>query len=130
MAEWVKPKRLQNEKAERYFNILKIFGVAVNEDAGNEAIIKTFEDNVRVAGSDPERIHFATTRANAMQILAALPTIRTGRPSDAFDHYSLKHARIESDAPESWSLDADTHAPASRIDVTAGPTLDFVSLAT
>jgi diacylglycerol kinase family enzyme len=80
------------------------------------------------AGSDPERIHFTTTRANARQIVAALPTIRSGRPSDAFEHYSVKHARIESEGPEPWSLDADVHAPASRIDVSAGPTLDFVSL--
>ena len=80
------------------------------------------------AGRDPERLHFATTDAGPRRIVAELPTIRAGRPSDAFEHYSVKHAAIESETPEPWSLDADLQPPATRIEVSAGPTLDLVSL--
>lgn len=80
------------------------------------------------AGQDPKRIHFATTDAGPQRLLTQLPIIRAGRPSDAFQNYAAKHATIESEAPEPWSLDADLQPPATRIEVTAGPTLDLVAL--
>ena len=55
VAEWVKPKRLQNEKAERYLNVLAVFDIPVAADAGNEDIIRTFEEHVKVVGSDPDK---------------------------------------------------------------------------
>ena len=60
--------------------------------------------------------------------MTELPTIRAGRPSAAFEHYSVKQASIESETPEPWSLDADLHPPATHVEVEAGPTLDLVSL--
>ena len=53
VAELVKPRRLQNEKAERYSNVLSIFKIPVAEGAANEDIIKVFDENVDVVGSDP-----------------------------------------------------------------------------
>ena len=38
VAERVKPRREENEKAERYLNVLKVFDIAVPENASNEQI--------------------------------------------------------------------------------------------
>ncbi len=54
VAEFVKPYRKANEKAERYSNILAIFDITVAEGAANEDIIKDFEEKVTIVG-DPAK---------------------------------------------------------------------------
>ena len=53
-AEFIKPLREANERAERYRNILDIFNITIAERAGNEEVIKSFEQNVKVIGDNKE----------------------------------------------------------------------------
>ena len=55
VAQFVKPYRKDNEKAERYRNILKIFNIDVAEDAANKDIIAAFDEKVTIAGDDPAK---------------------------------------------------------------------------
>lgn len=81
------------------------------------------------AGSDPTRIHLATTGASALGCLREMPALRAGRPmrSSAITHYPMREARIRTTPPEPWSLDADTFPPARELQLAAGPALAFVT---
>ena len=52
VAEVVKPRRESNERAERYRNILQVFGIAVPDEAANQDIISIFEEKIAVVGKD------------------------------------------------------------------------------
>ncbi len=82
------------------------------------------------AGSDPQRVHLAVTSAGAFRCLRELPALRAGRqlPGSALRHFPVREARILSEAPEPWSLDAEIYPPARELRLEAGPPLDFVSV--
>ncbi len=82
------------------------------------------------AGSDPERVHLAVTGGGAFRLLRELPALRAGRqlPGSALRHFSLREARVVSEAPEPWSLDAEIYPPARELRLEASPPLDFVSV--
>ena len=54
VAEVVKPRRENNEKAERYRNILDIFQIAHPKDAANQDIIRIFDEKVTIVGEDSD----------------------------------------------------------------------------
>ena len=55
VAEGVKDRRENNEKAERYRNVLNVFAIAIPAIATNQDIIDTFEKEVTAVGQDPAR---------------------------------------------------------------------------
>jgi diacylglycerol kinase family enzyme len=77
------------------------------------------------AGSDPERIHFATTGASPAQIAVQLPALRAGSPGRSLDHYSARHVVLEFAEPLAWMIDAEVFPPARRLEISAGPALRF-----
>lgn len=77
------------------------------------------------AGSDPERIHLATTGASPTEIAVQLPALRAGAPSRSLDHYATKRATLDFAEPLAWTIDAEFFPPARRLEISAGPTLRF-----
>jgi diacylglycerol kinase family enzyme len=77
------------------------------------------------AGSDPERIHLATTDASAARIALELPALRAGSRGASLDHYPCRHAELRLDAPLAWSIDAELFPPARELAIAAGPALRF-----
>jgi diacylglycerol kinase family enzyme len=78
------------------------------------------------AGSDPARIHLATTAASAARIALELPALRAGARSRSISHWSCRHSELAFGEPLAWSLDAELFPPARRIAVGAGPALRFL----
>lgn len=72
VAEFVKPKRKANEDAERYRNVLAIFNISVEDDAGNKDIIDSFVQNVQVVG-DPEKPDYYQYTVETGETFVALP---------------------------------------------------------
>ncbi len=77
------------------------------------------------AGSDPGRIHLATTGASAARIALELPALRAGSRGP-LAHFSCRHAVLELAAPLAWSLDAELFPPARRLAIAAEPALRFL----
>ena len=77
------------------------------------------------AGSDPERIHFATTSASPAEIALQLPALRAGSPGRSVDHASIQRAELHFSEPLAWTIDAEFFPPASRLVIAAGPALRF-----
>lgn len=75
------------------------------------------------AGSDPERIHLATTSASAARIVRDLPALRAGARVSSLAHFACRTARLRLAAPLAWSLDAELYAPARELAIGAGPPL-------
>lgn len=75
------------------------------------------------AGSDPERIHLATTSASAGRLVRDLPALRAGRAVDSLAHFPCRNATLRLAAPLAWSLDAELFPPAREIAIGAGPAL-------
>jgi diacylglycerol kinase family enzyme len=78
------------------------------------------------AGSDPDRIHLATTGASAARIALALPALRAGSRSNSLAHFACRRAMLELAAPLAWSLDAELFPPARRLAIAAEPALRFL----
>lgn len=79
----------------------------------------------RSAGSDPERIHLATTDAGPARLALELPALRAGWSGSCLDHYSTHRSLVRTPAPRPWSLDADGFPPARHLEIGAGPALRF-----
>ena len=77
------------------------------------------------AGSDPKRIHLATTDAGPARLALELPALRAGWRGSCLDHYSTHRALVRTTQPLPWSLDADGFPPARRLEIGAGPALRF-----
>jgi hypothetical protein len=77
------------------------------------------------AGSDPERIHLATTGASAARLALELPALRAGSRGAGLNHYPCRQAELRLDAPLAWSIDAELFPPARVLAIGAGPTLRF-----
>jgi diacylglycerol kinase family enzyme len=80
------------------------------------------------AGSDPRRIHFATTGASAARLVTELPALRAGMnlAGSALTHHSAQRVEVRTRRPATWSLDAETFPAASHLEIAAGPALRFV----
>ncbi len=78
------------------------------------------------AGSDPERIHLAVTGARAARLALELPALRAGAKVASLEHYPARRAGLRLAEPLAWSLDAELFAPASRLEIAAGPALRFL----
>ena len=79
-AEFVKPRREANEKAERYRNILQIFNIRVSADAGNKEIIDAFDKNVQIIGESdkPDYYQYTISTDGVEQVYLALPLAGPG----------------------------------------------------
>jgi diacylglycerol kinase family enzyme len=77
------------------------------------------------AGSDPEKIHLATTAASPAEIALQLPALRAGSPSRSLSHYVMRRAELRFEEPLAWTIDAEFFPPASRLEISAGPALRF-----
>jgi diacylglycerol kinase family enzyme len=75
------------------------------------------------AGSDPERIHLATTGASAARLVRDLPALRAGALARSLAHFSCRRAALRLDSPLAWSLDAELFPPARELAIGAGPAL-------
>jgi diacylglycerol kinase family enzyme len=75
------------------------------------------------AGSDPERIHLASTGERAIRLVRDLPALRAGARGRALAHYSCRRAELRLTAPLAWSLDAELFPPARELAIGAGPAL-------
>jgi diacylglycerol kinase family enzyme len=82
------------------------------------------------AGSDPERIHLATTAASAVQLVRELPALRAGSRGRSLDHFPCRHATLRLAAAMPWSLDAEMFEPARELAIGAGPALRILGPAT
>jgi diacylglycerol kinase family enzyme len=82
------------------------------------------------AGSDPERIHLASTGASAAQLVRNLPALRAGSRGSSLAHYPCRRAALRLAAPLAWSLDAELFPPARELAIGAGPALRFLCPAT
>lgn len=80
----------------------------------------------RSAGSDPERIHLATTAASAARLVRELPALRAGAAGACLRHQTVCRVEIATPDPAPWSLDAELFPPARRLEVGAGPALHVV----
>jgi len=78
------------------------------------------------AGSDPERIHLATTGASAARLALALPALRAGSRGGRLAHHSCQQSELRLAEPLAWSLDAEFFPPARRLEIGAGPPLRFL----
>jgi len=78
------------------------------------------------AGSDPERIHLATTGASAARLALELPALRAGSRSRSLAHFACRQAVLDLAAPLAWSLDAEIFPPARRLAIAAEPALRFL----
>jgi diacylglycerol kinase family enzyme len=78
------------------------------------------------AGSDPARIHLATTGAPAARLALELPALRAGARGGSLSHFSIRQAVLTLAAPLAWSLDAELFAPARRLAIAAEPGLRFL----
>jgi len=74
------------------------------------------------AGSDPERIHLASTGASAVRLVRDLPALRAGR-GRSLAHFPCRRAELRLAAPLAWSLDAEMFPPARQLAIGAGPAL-------
>jgi diacylglycerol kinase family enzyme len=81
---------------------------------------------LHTAGSDPERIHLATTDASAARIALELPRLRAGSRGGSLAHFACRNATLTLAAPLAWSLDAELFPPARRLVITAQPGLRFL----
>jgi diacylglycerol kinase family enzyme len=81
------------------------------------------------AGTNPQRIHLATTNASAGRFVLEMPALLVGREParSAVRHFSPSETQILSDSAQAWSLDAESFPPARHVTVRAGPPLDFIS---
>jgi diacylglycerol kinase (ATP) len=77
------------------------------------------------AGSDPERIHLATTGASAARLALELPALRAGSRGASLAHFPCRHAELRLDAPLAWSIDAELYPAARALAIGAGPALRF-----
>ena len=75
------------------------------------------------AGSDPERIHLASTGASAVRLVRDLPALRAGARGRSLAHYPCRLATLRLAAPLAWSLDAELFPPARELAIGAGPAL-------
>lgn len=78
------------------------------------------------AGSDPERIHLATTDASAARLALDLPALRAGLRVGSLAHYPCREARLRLAEPLAWSIDAELFPPARELAIGAGPALRFL----
>jgi len=78
------------------------------------------------AGSDPERIHLATSSASAARLALELPALRAGARGGCIEHHPCRRAELEMSEPLAWSLDAELFPPARRLEIAAGPALRFL----
>ncbi len=78
------------------------------------------------AGSDPERIHFATTGASAARLALELPALRAGSRGGSLAHFPCRQAELRLAAPLAWSIDAELFPPARRLAIRTGPALRFL----
>jgi diacylglycerol kinase family enzyme len=78
------------------------------------------------AGSDPERIHLASTGASAARLALELPALRAGSLNGSLKHFPCREARLRLAAPLVWSIDAELFAPARELAIGAGPALRFL----
>jgi diacylglycerol kinase family enzyme len=78
------------------------------------------------AGSDPTRIHLATTGASAARLVRELPALRAGSRGTSLAHFPCRQAELRLAAPLAWSLDAELFPPAQRLVIGAGPALRFL----
>ena len=78
------------------------------------------------AGSDPERIHLATTGASAARLALELPALRAGSRGRTLAHFACRQAVLELAAPLAWSLDAELFPFARRLAIAAEPALRFL----
>jgi hypothetical protein len=78
------------------------------------------------AGSDPERIHLATTDASAARLALDLPALRAGARVRTLAHYPCREARPALAGPLTWSIDAELFPPARELAIGAGPALRFL----
>jgi hypothetical protein len=81
---------------------------------------------LHTAGSDPERIHLATTGASAARIALELPALRAGSRVGSLAHFACRNATLNLAAPLAWSLDAELFPPARRLAIAAQPGLRFL----
>ncbi len=79
------------------------------------------------AGEDPNRVHFVASTASAARLCAELPRLRLGRGRSCLIHRSCRSVVARFEEPQVWTLDADLDAPARRIEVSAGPTVRFLT---
>jgi diacylglycerol kinase family enzyme len=75
------------------------------------------------AGSDPTRIHLASTGASAVRLVRELPALRAGARGRSLAHFPCRRAELRLAAPLAWSLDAELFPPARRLAIGAGPAL-------
>jgi diacylglycerol kinase family enzyme len=77
------------------------------------------------AGSDPERVHLATTDAGPARLALELPALRAGWQGSCLDHFSTHRSLLRTPQPQPWSLDADGFPPVRSLEIGAGPALRF-----
>jgi hypothetical protein len=77
------------------------------------------------AGADPTRIHFALTDSGPLSLIRELPAMQLGIQvrSSVLQHFPVQRVGVRTGAPHTWSLDGDTFAPASELEISAGPVL-------